>query len=497
MSGARIREILVVGGSLAGWMSAAILARSLPRRLYQVRVVEPASVEADLETIGAIATLPLIRGAHDALGASERALVREARATFSLGAEFSGWPRKGRHYFRPFAAFGAPLDGIAFHNLWQRMRRAGGAGELEDYSLAATAARLGRFALPASDPGSVLSTLDYGYHLDGEAYRLLLRALAQQSGAIRIEGEVAGAELRGSDGAIETVTLTDGRRIAADFYFDCTGARATLVGEALGIRFESWSKWLRCDRAIATRIAGGEAAPFMRADAAAAGWQWTIPVRDGTDIGLVYANDHVVDEPAGAALSGKGGTTKATRFASGRRAAFWSRNCIAIGAAGCVIDPLEPSALQIVQRGVSEFLQLMPYKDEDGGEADEYNRLMTETVERMRDLVILHYKLNARDDSPFWPACAAMPLPDILADKLRLFASQARVLELDEELFPDSAWIATYFGQGVAPRNYHALADALDKAEVRDRLASMRKVMRTAAETMPSQQGLLDKLGAR
>jgi tryptophan 7-halogenase len=77
-----------------------------------------------------------------------------------------------------------------------------------------------------------------------------------------------------------------------------------------------------------------------------------------------------------------------------------------------------------------------------------------------------------------------------------LFESQARVLELDEELFADSAWVATYFGQGVVPRSYHALADALDKAQVRDQLASMRKVMRAAAEAMPDQRALLDRMMA-
>lgn len=493
-NGSRLRALLVVGGSVAGWMTAAILARSLPRRLYTVRIVEPASTEPDLETIGAVATLPLIRGAHEALGLNDAALVRHADAAFSLGTEFSGWPRKGRHYFRPFGAFGAPLDGIAFHHLWQRMRRAGGAGELEDYSLAATAARLGRFALPTSDPGSVLSTLEHGYHLDGAAYARLLRAVAEQAGVVRIAGEVAGAELGGGDGAIEAVALTDGTRLTADFFFDCTGARATLIGESLKVAYKDWSQWLPCDRAVATRTTGGDPLPYMRADTAAAGWQWRIPLRDGTDTGIVYASAHLDDGDAAAAI---GGDVCQARFTSGRRTSFWSRNCIAIGAAGCVIDPLEPSALQIIQRGASEFIQLMPWKGEDGGEADEYNRLMTETVERMRDLVILHYKLNAREDSPLWAACAAMLLPDILAQKLGLFESQARVLELDEELFADSAWIATYFGQGVTPRNYHALADDLDKAEVRDRLGAMRKMMRAAAEAMPGQRALLDQLAAR
>jgi tryptophan halogenase len=493
MSGARIRDLLVAGGSIAGWMTAAILARSLPQKLYTVRVLEPANAEPDLETIGAVATLPLIRGAHEALGLNEAALVRHAEAAFSFGAEFSGWPRQGGHYFRPFSAFGAPLDGIAFHHLWQRMRHAGGAGELEDYSLAATAARLGRFALPARDPSSVLSTLDYGYHLDGVAYARLLRATAEQAGAVRIEGDIAGAEQRGSDGAIEAIVLADGTRLSADFFFDCTGARAALIGEALAVPYQNWSHWLPCDRAVAARSVDCDALPYLSADAVDAGWQWRIPLRAGTDSGLVYASAHISDDEAAAAI---GGSIRGVSFKSGRRAAFWSRNCIAIGGAACTIDPLEPSALQIIQRGAAEFLQLMPYKNEDGGEADEYNRLMIETVERMRDLVILHYKLNARGNSDLWRACASMTLPDILAEKVALFENQARVLELDEELFPDSAWVATYFGQGLTPRTYHALADDLDKAEVRDRLATMRKVMRAAAEAMPPQRALLDRLAA-
>jgi tryptophan halogenase len=478
-----VRDILIVGGTIAGWLTAAILVRSLPAARYRIRLLEPARPAPELETLGGgLAALPALRAVHGVTGLPEAAIVREARAGFSLGADYAGWPKKGGRYFRPFGATGAALEGVAFHNLWQRMRRAGGAGELEDYALGAVAARLGRFAPPSADPASVLSTLDYGYHLDGEAYRLLLRAAALQHGAIRVEGEPSDVRLRGDDGWIEAVVPAGGEPLAADFFIDCTGAKASLLGEALGVPFEDWTHWLPCDRAVASREEGGAPIPCLRVNADAAGWQWRMPLRDGVAGLRLFSSAH---EDADGAFA----------FASGRRARFWERNCVAIGAAACLLDPIEPAALQAVQRGISQWLVLMPFKDDEAGEADEYNRIMIETVERMRDLVILHYKANQRDE-PFWRACREMAVPDVLAYKIRLFEAKAKILALDEEMFQDSDWASVYLGQGVQPRGWDVLADAPDKALVRDRLAGMRKAIKAAAEAMPTYAAFLNGLPA-
>lgn len=474
-----VRDILIVGGTIAGWLTAALLARSLAAPRYRIRLLEAAAPIPEVETLGGgLASLPALRAAHALLGLPEATVVRQARAGFSLGADVAGWPRKGGRYFRPFGATGAALDGVAFHNLWQRMRSAGAAGELEDYALGAVAARLGRFAPRAVDPASVLSTLDYGYHLDGEACRLLLRAAALQHGAIRVEGEPGEVSLRGRDGWIEALTPAGGGEpLAADFFIDCTGAKASLLGEALGVPFEDWAHWLPCDRALAAREEGAEPFPYLRVDAEAAGWQWRMPLRDDVRRLRVFSSAH--DEAEGAFA-----------FASGRRARFWERNCVAIGASACVIDPLEPTALQTIQRGISQWLTLMPFKEDEAGEADEYNRIMIETVERMRDLVILHYKANRRDE-PFWRACREMAVPDVLACKMRLFEAKSKILALDEEMFQDSDWAAVYLGQGVQPRAWDVLADAPDKALVRDRLAGMRKAINAAAGSMPTYTAFL------
>jgi tryptophan halogenase len=227
---------------------------------------------------------------------------------------------------------------------------------------------------------------------------------------------------------------------------------------------------------------GGEPFPFLRIEAEKAGWLWRMPLRDGVVRLRLFSSAHA---PAGGAFA----------FASGRRATFWERNCVAIGSAACLLDPLEPASLQAVQRGISQWLLLMPFKDEEAGEADEYNRIMIDTVERMRDLIVLHYKANQRSE-PFWQACREMAVPDVLAYKLRLFEAKAKILPLDEDMFQDSDWAAVYLGQGVEPRAYDVLADAADKALVRDRLAGMRKAIGAAAEAMPSYAAFLNGLSA-
>ena len=466
-----VRDILIVGGTIAGWMTAAVLVRSLPAPRYRIRLLESPRPILEIETLGGgLASLPALRSVHGVIGLSDADVLGQAQAGLSLGADYLGWPRKGGRYFRPFGALGATLDGVAFHNLWQRMRNAGAAGELEEYALGAMAARLGRFTPPSPDPASVLSTLDYGYHLDGEAYRALLRAAALRLGAIRIEGDPGQVHLRGEDGFIEAVSIAGGARLDADFFIDCTGAGATLIGEALETPFEDWREWLPCDRAVTSREEG-EQVPYLRLEAQAAGWRWQMPLRDRVAGLRVFSSTHEA-------------TDGAFSFANGRRTKFWNRNCVAIGASASFIDPLEPTALQTIQRGISQFLALMPFKDDEAGEADEYNRIMIETVDRMRDLVILHYKANAREE-PFWAACREMPVPEILAYKLRLFEAKSKILALDEEMFQDSDWASVYIGQRVEPRGYDVLADAPDRALVRDRLAGMRKAIRAAAEAMP------------
>ncbi len=100
------------------------------------------------------------------------------------------------------------------------------------------------------------------------------------------------------------VKLTDGRTIEGDLFVDCSGMRALLIGDALGVGYEDWNKWLLCDRAIAVPCESvSPVTPYFAATTALkAGWQWRIPLQHRIGNGYVYASDLISDEEAAATL---------------------------------------------------------------------------------------------------------------------------------------------------------------------------------------------------
>jgi tryptophan halogenase len=495
MADASLRNILIVGGGLAGWMSAAVLSKVLSPRQFKISIVDTAPT--GLESLdGGEAGLPSLTELHALLGVGEAEFVRDGGAGFSLGTAYVDWPRQGAHSFRPFGDIGARLDGLAFHHYWLRLRAAGEDAALSDYALGAAAAQADKFAPPVADQRSVLSTLDYAQHWRGEAYRALLRARAERQDVVRIAGEIADVKLRGADGFIEGVTLRDGQSINAELFIDCTSA-GDLIEGALNTGFEDWRQWLPCDRAIAGRPdSTQDPAPFRTATAGAAGWSWTIPLRSSVGRGHVYASEFMSDDDAGRVL-GDAGAFRAARFVSGRRRKPWVKNCVAIGPAACVLDPLESTAVQIAQKGLTTLAKLMPEKSWAGGEADEYNRIMIETVERLRDFTALRYLAGARADTPFWAARRGAGAPESLAYKMELFAAGGRVYLQEEETFSESDWAAAWLGQELYPRAYSPLADTPELEATRTQLQRMRAVIAATAAAMPTHGAFLRQAEAQ
>lgn len=491
-----IRTIAIVGGGLDGWISAAVLARLMPARRYAVTLIDPPTRHVDIGALdGGVASLPLLAILHSVVGLPEPVLFARAAATASLGCECADWSRAGARYFAPFGQFGASVDGVSFHHFWQRLRGSRDVGALEDYSLAAAAAARGKFAPPVGDPGSVLSTFSYAYHLDAAGYESLMHRVAEQGGVKRIEADIADVSLHGETGFIAAITLSNGARVEADLYLDCTGSRAALIESVLKAGFEDWRGFLPCDRAIAVRETTPEApAPFRSAIATETGWRWRLPLQGSVGQGIVYASAYLSDDAAEAALrkhAPGAAPVQRAAFASGRRKTPWTKNCVAIGAAACVLDPLAPTALHVTQTGIRTLLSLLPEASFAGGESDEYNRIMIETMERMRDFIALHYKAAPRQDSAFWAACANAQIPDSLAYKMRLFEAKGRVLALDEETFHEADWVGAYFGRGVLPRLYDQLADTPDAEQIWGRMQSMRAIIQKTADAMPPHSAFL------
>lgn len=492
----QIRSIVIVGGGSAGWMTAAALSSVLPANTVKITLIESDAIG----TVGVgEATIPDIINFNAMLGIREDEFLRATNGTFKLGIEFVDWGRLGESYLHPFGPHGVDMNGIDFHQYWLRYKADHPGSTIEDFSLSAVAAKASKFAMPEADPRSVLSQIRYAYHFDATAYAQYLRVYAEQRGVTRVEGRVVDVTLNAESGFISDVQLENGAVHAGDVFFDCSGFRALLIEQALGVGFEDWKHWLPCDTAQAVACEqAGPLLPYTRSTAKQAGWQWRIPTQHRTGNGHIYASDMMNDEQAidsllkdldGAAI----GTPRKIRFRTGRRDMFWEKNCIAVGLSGGFLEPLESTSLFLIQEAISKFIALFPSKSMPDAVRNEYNRQLTKKFEQVRDFIVLHYKATARDDSAFWTYCRTMSIPDSLTQKIELFREAGRVFRYEDELFSKPSWVAVLLGQNIHPRSIDPIVCAVDPAQISKSLTSMQTAMATATSRMPTHEAFIRK----
>ncbi|MEJ0059940.1 MAG: tryptophan halogenase family protein [Terricaulis sp.] len=493
MSDTRVRSVAIVGGGTAGWFAAAALGFVLGPQRAQVRVIEtPGSAE---ERLGAHAAIPPVRVWHNRLGFDENDLLRKTQGAFSLGVEYRDWTRAGRAYFHAYGEIGAPFDGLSFHHHWLKLRQSSDA-KLTDYSVGAVMAKRGRFARPANDPSSVLSTYGYGLHLDAALYQRSLRAFAESKGVAAVSAGVRDVRLRAGDGYIEAVELDNGERVEADLFIDCT-PEGRLIGDALGVAHEDWSALMPCDRVAAIECENAsDLVPFSRATAREAGWQWRAPTQKRIANASFYCSRFQSDDEAAskllASLDGKAiGEPRLTRLASGVRGEFWKRNCVSLGPAAGDLEPIDAANLHLLHRSITRLVDLFPDRECRPRESAEYNRLVRNEFERVRDMAALHYHANEREE-PFWAERRAAALPETLQRKLKLFRSRGRVVLLDEETFLEANWVSVFVGQNVLPDRGDPLIESVDAERMKNNLARMRTMIAQAAETVPTHRAYVE-----
>ncbi|WBO20703.1 tryptophan halogenase family protein [Sphingomonas abietis] len=486
-------RILIVGGGTAGWMSAAIMARLLPKQHYSITLIE----SEEIGTVGVgEATIPQIQLVNAVLGIDEDDFMRATQGTFKLGIEFVGWGIADSRYIHAFGNTGRPIGRTPFQHFWLRGRTLGELATLDSYCLNAAAAYAGKFTRGTDTRSKTLGGLVHAFHFDAGSYARFLRHYAERHGVRRLEGRITHATRDGDSGDVASVALGDGSRQAADLYLDCSGFRGLLIEEALHTGYEEWTRWLPCDRALVVQSAGGaDITPYTRATAKQAGWQWRIPLQNRIGNGHVYCSGALDEDEASSVLldgldSAPLGDPRSLRFTTGRRKAFWNRNVVALGLAAGFMEPLESTSIHLVQSAIERILKFLPNGPIRPADVEAYNAQTIFEWERVRDFIILHYHANARPE-PFWQQCAAMPVPDSLTAKIDLFRANGRIERFHEELFSEAGWLQVMVGQGIAPLGYDPFADGPSDVELREFLALLRQTVSRSVATMPAHAAFL------
>ena len=492
----RIRKIVIVGGGSAGWMAAAALSVATQREHCQIVLIE--SDEIGIVGVGE-STIPGIKEFNRFLGLDENEFVSQTQATFKLAIQFVDWRRIGHVYFNPLAAQGgsSDLQGTKLPPLYENLLKLAVDGhdpDLDSYSMCTAAAQQNRFHRMHNVSDSLYA---YAFQFDAALYAKHLRAYSEARGVERIEGKIVDVQLRGEDGFIEAVVLQSGRRIEGDLFIDCSGFRSLLLGQALKVPYLDWSHWLPCDRAWAVPCESGDSlAPYTRATAREAGWQWRIPLQHRVGNGYVFSSKFITEESAAEALLSRLdgrplAEPRLVKFTTGRRQEFWKKNCVAVGLSAGFIEPLESTSIHLIQSAIGGLIKLYPDRDCGRLLADEYNSRLTASWDWLRDFIIAHYHVTEREDTEFWRYCKYMSVPETLVFKMEMFRKYGHLSINPGEGFGPRPWLTVLYGQGVMPESYPPLTTPADENATRAELAKVRSTINRTVETMPRHEDFI------
>lgn len=491
----KVRKVVIVGRDVAAWLAANALQRALGGTGLTVEVAELPGLLRPQDTL---ASLPPLENFHRLLGFDAQSLLKSTGGTYTLGQSFVGFSGAAAPFFHPYGSHGGSIDNVAFMPFWIKARQAGLNVALEEFSLTAAAAKQGRFFLPTAEMGD-FGRLDYACHLKAQPYVQFLKAQALSRGVAVVPLRLFDVRREAQSGHITSLVSADGREVTGDLFIDATGSESLLLGQALGVEFESWSQWFPGNRVLTVSAERLRALPaYSQVRALSSGCLHLTPVQDMTGLQNVYSDADMTDQDALEATALTAGLrlqadAVVSPLATGRRQMAWSGNCIAVGEAAGSLDPIDNAGLHMLQTGLAHLIDLFPVAADSRLEAREYNAQMQQSFERVRDYQIAHYKLNRIDNAPFWDRLRAMAIPDTLAYKIELFRARGMVPLYEEEVFVADDWLALFTGHGLMPRSYDPLADMTpDEAAIRH-FQNMLGFIRQSVEKMSPHEAFIER----
>jgi len=508
----QINQVLVVGGGTAGWISAALLSKKLNSN--QVDAVQVTLVESPNIPILGVGegTWPTIRSTLQTLGIDETEFIRECDATFKQGSQFVDWlheptVEQSHRYYHPLSA--------VFHSAYDANLAPywllGAAGTIP-YDLAVASqchvcdAGLApkKITTPAYD-----AIQNYAYHLNAAKFAEFLAKHSTERLAVkRVLANVTNV-LTDDEGYITGVETDTQGQLNADFFIDCSGSRALLIGQALSI------PWLKIDDVIFNDTALAMQVPYATADAPIAthtistaqeaGWTWDIGLANRRGVGYVYASEYTTDERAEQVLRqyagpmSEGIEVRKIPLNLGYREKFWHKNCVAIGMSAAFIEPLEASAIFLVEAAANMLAEQFPrHRHAMTYVEHQYNSTFRLRWDKSVEFVKLHYCLSQRTDTQYWrDNCAAETIPRNLRERLahwQYHPPSKYDFDYAFEPFVLDSYLFVLYGMRFSSKVSDNRSAYAEYAQAQQKFSEVQHMVCRLQAELPSHRELIDKV---
>lgn len=507
-----IKKIVIVGGGSAGWLTAGIIAAE--HLVDKDNGIELVLIESpDVATIGVgEGTWPSMRNTLKKIGVSETEFIRECDASFKQGSKFTNWARQdGSSYYHPFtlpegnndinlAAHWLPFSAdVSFADAVCAQSR------LSDLHLAPKQLTTPEFA----------GNVNYGYHLNaGKFSAFLQQHCVNRLGVTHIVDHVLHVNSTETGDIAALVTKAHGD-IAADLFIDCSGFASLLIGQHYQIPLVEKGNILFNDSALAVQV------PYASPDdpiasctlstAQDCGWIWDIGLSTRRGVGHVFSSAHTKDaeveanlraylEPALGKAAFEALTLRKLSFTPGYREKFWHKNCVGVGIAAGFIEPLEATALVLIELSAQIISEQLPANRAVMDiTAKRFNEVFTANWQRIIEFLKLHYVLSERSDTDYWcDHYSASTMPEGLSEQLELWRYQVPWKHdiRSDEIFPWASYQYVLYGMGFTtlPHSLPRRASAHDAKAAGRLFNENNRKAHLAATNLPSNRALLNRL---
>lgn len=499
MSTHLIDSILIVGGGAAGWLTAGILAARYGRDV-RINLIE----SADVPIIGVgEGSWPSLRNTLRDMGISEIAFFKECDASFKQGVKFIAWKKDDSSFF--YHPFSLPI-GFLDRNIATWWLENQHAGSFADAVCAQEFLCESNLAPRTPDAPEYKSQVNYGYHLDaGKFVTFLRRHCINVLGVKHVIGTIS--KINQNEHGIESVETLEQQKISADLFIDCSGLKSLLLGETLGAKFIDKGSEMFIDRAVAAQAPYEDeqspTLPYTVAHAKPAGWIWEIGLYSRKGIGHVYSSRHMSEDEATTILADYIGpefadlSPRRINIPCGYRDVFWIKNCVAVGMAAGFIEPLEASALVMVELAANYIRDQLPRnKAAMPIVAKRFNELQTYRWHSIVDFLKLHYILSERTDSFWLDNKDPSTISDSLKESLQLWHHHVpykKDFPYKEEVFPAASYQYILYGMGFRSQPQFSFKES-EKVIFQRLLSENHKIKHNLATMIPDARTLLKQI---
>ena len=441
-----VSNVVVVGGGTAGWLTACILASQLNGKNGQA--INITLIESpDLPIIGVgEGTVPTMRQTLKMINLSETEFVRRCDATFKQSINFVDWlyaPENGKHhsYQHLFNYPSSPGFDLTPYWLLGDLQP-----ELKFQDLVSLQGKINHLGLaPKKITHKEFEGInEYAYHLDARKFAdLLTEHGTQKLGIHHILANVTAVNQH-ANGDIQSVSTDTQGEISGELFIDCSGFSSLLLGRTLGVEFCNKNDVLFVDHAVTMQVPydneQSDIPSYTISTAHANGWSWDIGLTSRRGVGYVYSSKYQDHDTAEQVLrdyigpASEGLESRRIPMNVGYREKFWHKNCLAIGLSAGFLEPLEATAIMLVEATAKLLVEQFPSTRASMDlAANQVNKITQYGWDRVIDFIKLHYYLSRRTDSQFWiDNRDNKTVPQSLLEKLTLWRQQ---LPTDSDFF--------------------------------------------------------------